>query len=310
MALFQSWRGPILAMICALSPLGAAQAADEIHWTFTGQTSITVDWRGTAVEDFVRYGTAPAVYTDIVMAATPWPLPFSSPGPFWEARLTGLLEDTLYYYSVADGPEHTFRTPPLRGDTNFTIFAEGDIGSTLSYQRVAGVQNLIAAGLPHFVLVVGDLTYGNERGQAAVDQHFNDVMAWSEDAAYMPAWGNHEWTHEVDDDLRNYKGRFDFPNPQTSPISPLISCCGEDWYWFDYGNVRFVSYPEPWDWPTTWTDWRVKAEILIDEAEAAPDIDFVVTFGHRPAYTSGPRACPPNLDHVLYGFRGSVSLYG
>ena len=62
----------------------------------------------------------------------------------------------------------------------------------------------------------------------------------------MPAWGNHEWDIPATDDLRNYKGRFDLPNPQTSPGSPAVSCCGEDWYWFDYGNVRFIAYPEPW----------------------------------------------------------------
>lgn len=34
----------------------------------------------------------------------------------------------------------------------------------------------------------GDLTYADPFGQASVDQHFNDVMAWSMQAAYMPAW--------------------------------------------------------------------------------------------------------------------------
>jgi hypothetical protein len=143
-----------------------------------------------------------------------------------------------------------------RGGANFTIFAEADIGDSVSNAPMAGVQDLIAAGLPRFVLVAGDLTHGNKNGQAAVDRHFNDVMAWSEDAAYMPGWGIHEWTYEVDDDLRNYKGRFDFPNPRTSPMAPATGCCGEDWYWFDYGNVRFINYPEPWNGTATWTAWR------------------------------------------------------
>ena len=103
--------------------------------------------------------------------------------------------------------------------------------------------DLIAAGAPSFVLVSGDLSYGDSKGADAVDQHFIDVMAWSQDAAYLPAWGNHDWG-SANDDLRNYKGRFDFPNSQTSPGSPAISCCGEDWFWFDYGNVRFIAGPE------------------------------------------------------------------
>src|SRR6266568_5894660 len=99
-------------------------------------------------------------------------------------------------------------------------------------------------GSPAFALLVGDLTYANETSQADVDQHFNDVMVWCLDAAYMPAWGNHEWDTPTNDDLRNYKGRFDFPNPQTSADAPSPPGPSEDWYWFDYGNVRFIAYPE------------------------------------------------------------------
>jgi len=111
----------------------------------------------------------------------------------------------------------------------------------------------------------------------------------------MPAWGNHEW--EPTDDLRNYKGRFDLPNPQTSPGSPAISCCGEDWYWFDYGNVRFIAYPEPW--PGAWADWLPRARALMDSAQADPKITFIVTFGHRPAYSSGHHPGSPTLKSYL-----------
>src|SRR6185503_5271408 len=136
---------------------------------------------------------------------------------------------------IGTGPEGTFRTPPAPGASGFTAYLEADIGTSLNYPNTMPVvQQLIANGAPAFVLAAGDLTYGNSHGQTRVDQHFNDVMVWSTRSAYMPAWGNHEW--EPTDDLRNYKGRFDLPNPQTSPGSPAISCCGEDWYWFDYGN--------------------------------------------------------------------------
>src|SRR4029079_1275589 len=103
---------------------------------------------------------------------------------------------------------------------------------------------LIGVDSPDLVLMLGDLTYGNAHGQSHVDQHFNDVMAWSQDVPYMPIWGNHEY--DPGDDFRNYKGRFDLPNPQTSPGAPSMGCCGEDWYWFDYGNARFIAYPEPY----------------------------------------------------------------
>jgi len=101
--------------LLALGMLGLARAAlsaDEIHWTITGQTSVTFDWRG--AESTIAYGLTPS-YGQIATAVTPAPLPFSSVGPFWEARLGGLQENTLYHYSIGTGPDHTFRTPPPRG---------------------------------------------------------------------------------------------------------------------------------------------------------------------------------------------------
>ena len=302
-------RGLVPALLALVLFIQSSPAADEIHWTFTGQTSVTIDWRGLTDEDYVFYGTSPGIFTDVVTAVAPEPLPFSSPGPFWEAKLTGLAEDTLYYYSVAGGPEHTFRTPPPRGNSTFTVYAEADVGDAVNYPRMGLVQDLIAAGNPHFVLVAGDLSYGDIHGQAAVDQHFNDVMVWSQDAAYMPTWGNHEWNAPANDDLRNYKGRFDFPNPQTSPNAPPAGCCGEDWYWFDYGNVRFISYPDVWDYSVGWSNWAPQADVLMAEAEADPDIDFIVTHGHRPAYSSGHQEGLDLLRGILDNLGASYGKY-
>src|SRR5438093_123757 len=259
--------------------------ADEIHWTVTGRPSVTVDWRGSAT--VVRYGLTSA-HDRRDPAQAPSIVPFSSSGPFWEASITGLQEDTVYHYSVGGGSDHTFKTPPPRGSAGFTVYAEGDIGSSRSYPAVAPIQALIAAGRPNFVLALGDLTYANANGEADVDQHFNDVMVWSQDAAYEVVWGNHEWDGPTDN-LKNYKGRFDFANPQTDPASPSVSCCGEDWHWFDYGNTRFIAYPEPWDNYGHWFSLmsNTSGTGIMDQAQADPNIRFIVTFGHRPAWSTG-----------------------
>ena len=60
-----------------------ARSADEIHWTFTGPTSVTVDWRGS--ESTIRYGLTTG-YGSTATAQAPSPLPFSSSGPFQEAK--------------------------------------------------------------------------------------------------------------------------------------------------------------------------------------------------------------------------------
>jgi hypothetical protein len=299
---------PLLLLVAAIclaplvAPRAAWSAADEIHWTLTGTTSVTFDWRGT--DATMRYGLTSA-YGSTATGVTPSPLPFSSSGPFWDARLTGLLPNTQYHYSIAGGPDHTFHTIPAVA-ASFTVCVEGDVGATADYSRVTPVQALIAAAAPSFVLVAGDMTYGNANGQAAVDNHFNDVMVWSQDAAYMPAWGNHEWDSSTDD-LRNYKGRFDLPNPQTSPGAPSAGCCGEDWYWFDYGQVRFIAYPEPYS--GAWSDWNTKMSALMDAAQSNPAIRFVVTYGHRPAYSSGWHAGDATLAGYMNTLGASHSKY-
>jgi PKD repeat protein len=140
-----------------------------------------------------------------------------------------------------------------------------------------------------------------------VDQHFNDVMAWSEAAPYMPAWGNHEWEAN-NDDLRNYKGRFAIPNPAASPGAPSLGCCGEDWGWFDAGGVRFIAYPEPYS-EVTWTDWKSKADPIMAAAQSNPGIRYVVTFGHRPAYSSGAHPGSATLAGILNGLGDKYSKY-
>jgi hypothetical protein len=278
---------------------------DEVHWTITGSNSVSIDWRGPS--NTISYGTTTG-YGQTVTGSAPSPAPFSSPGPFWEARLTNLQPDTTYHYSIGTGADHTFKTAPVKGSSGFTVDVIGDIGSTGSYPNVGAVQSIIAADEPGVLIAVGDLTYGNPFGQNVVDRHFNDVQVWSlNSTAYMPAWGNHEWDDERYDNLKNYKGRFDLPNPQTSPGSPATSCCGEDWYYFDYGNTRFIAYPEPWS--GAWSDWNTRARSLMDEAQADPAIRFIVTYGHRPAYSSGYHSGETALQNYLGALGATHSKY-
>ena len=281
-----------------------AFAADEIHWTITGQDSVTFDWRGTALENSIGYGLSPGAYTQIT-AQSPDPVPSSSQGPFWEAKLTGLKENTRYYYSIGNGPERTFHTAPYRGSSDFTIYAQGNIGDTSSYFNMGVIQDLIANDQPAFVIGLGDLTLGSNNGKAAVDQHFNDVMAWSKEAAYMPVWGDLDWSGSSTDSFNNYKGRFDVPNSQTSPGSPLAG--GKDWYWFDYGNTRFITLPEPWS--GAWSAWNTKADALMAQAQADPDIKYIVTFAHQPAYSSGHYTGSATLRGMLDTLGDTHSKY-
>ena len=177
-ALGEPDRTPDVRLI-TVTPAPVGQAPDEVHYTMTSQTSVTFDWRG--FDNTIRYGPTSA-YGSTVTGVTPNPIPFSSPGPFWEARIPGLLENTTYHYSIGSGGDHTFHTPMPLGASGFKVYAEGDVGDSAHWSRMATMQNHIAADPPAFTLVLGDLAYGNINAFKAVDAHFNDVMKWSQDA--------------------------------------------------------------------------------------------------------------------------------
>jgi PKD repeat protein len=292
-----------LVVLLPASVQAMAGTADEIHYTFTGPTSVSFDWRGTATD--IRFGPT-TTYGSTVTSHAPTPLPFSSPGPFQEADLTGLAAGITYHYSIGGGPDATFTTAPTG---TYRFDAVGDIGDSVNFPNVGTTMNEIAADNPAFVLMIGDLTYSEPDGQAAVDQHFNDVMVWSGNAAYMPAWGNHEWEDSSQDDLRNYKGRLQLPNPQSALGSPAPGCCGSDWSWFDAGGVRFISYPEPYSGSATWSDWQTKVDPIMTAAQADPAVHFIVTFGHRPAYSTGFHPGDASLATILDSLGAKYSKY-
>jgi calcineurin-like phosphoesterase family protein len=278
----------------------SAGPATELHYAYAGPTSVTFDWKGTARS--LRYGPTTR-YGSVVRARPPSIAPFSSKGSFWQATISGLRPGKRYRYSI--GPvRSTFSTPPVR---RFRFDVEADVGASSDFDTVGTTQKQIAADKPAFVIVAGDLTYGNDNGQQAVGRHFNDVMAWSRRAAYMAAWGNHEWDDSTDD-LRNYKGRLRIPHAQASPDAPRKGCCGADWGWFDAGGVRFISYPEPYT-DAAWINWHGKAARVMAAAQRNPRIHFVVTFGHRPAYSTGYHPGDKLLASIMNALGDRYSKY-
>jgi hypothetical protein len=289
-------------------PASPAEDESEVHFSFTGPTSVTFEWRGTGRS--IRIWSKDAPPREIE-AHEPKPQPFSTPGPWKEATVTGLAPGTEYGYEIGR-PRFPvpafFRTPPVRGTAGFTFVAVAGMGASIDYPEVKELHRLIALEDPAFVLALGDLTFADIRSQASIDAHFDDVMAWSRKAAYLPVWGEHEWRTPTRDDLRNYKGRFALPNGMASAGAPAAGCCGDDWFWLDYGNARFISYPEPYT-DATWDDWAAKAAPLFDAAERDPQLAFVVTVGHRTAFSSGPDSGDVRLRRMLDGFGARSRKY-
>ena len=278
----------ILQGSSSLEPLPWEDTADQIHFSIISNTAVTFDWVGTA--DHIRYGIDSIDLDSIIYAEHPEFLPVNSPwvsdsGPYWEAKLIDLNVDTVYYYRIGNnGDIHRFRTPPAPGKADFRVCSTSDMHESSS--ECVAMFHQMAALEPSIVITTGDLTGAGPAGQQEVGQRFHDAMAWSLNAAWMPVIGNHDWEYTDEDDLRTYKGRFDIPNQQTSTSSPAVSCCGEDWGWFDYGNTRFISRPERWNSSTTWQDWGQDVKVVFNDAQNNPAIRFIVTMGHQSPYTS------------------------
>src|SRR5947209_3998133 len=105
----------VWSVFVRVSPGFADVPVDEVHYTFAGPTSVTLDWRGTAQD--VQYGLSTAYGSTATGTAPAW-TPTSSPGPFWQAQLAGLAAGATYHYSIGGGADHTFHTPPT-GDFRF-----------------------------------------------------------------------------------------------------------------------------------------------------------------------------------------------
>ena len=313
-------RGSLLLVLAALP--GIAQGAEGVHWTILGPNSVAFYWRGPETTIYFQ-GAGPYVWR--VIAHTPDPSPEPVGEDHREAILQWLLPNTLYRYRIGDGPEHTFRTPPKPGTSGFWFAAQADIGSSAVYSTITATQEQIAADeptvpgedRPRFVLAVGDLTYGDQRSALDVPTHFNDVQAWSLDAAYMPSWGNHEWqclssfSCNRPDNLNNYEGRFVLPNTQS--ISGASTAMGngpaDDWGWFDYGNTRFISMPAL-DMPGARAEWSSAVAPIMAEAQASPRLVFIVVYGHFPAWSTGSdHGDDPSLQADLVSLRTSFPKF-
>ncbi|HET8670215.1 MAG TPA: fibronectin type III domain-containing protein [Candidatus Saccharimonadales bacterium] len=285
--------------------------ADEIHFAY-GDTdnSVVFNWRGT--ENTIYYGLTSTYGQQVT--ANPSPItPWDIQGPFWEAHLEGLATDTTYHYKIGEtGTDKTFRTKPT-GD--FTWVDIGDTKSSYCAPWMPAQHALIAAQNPHFVTHGGDIGLLNECGIPSTHSYYTDQEAWSHSAAFQPAWGNHEYGNPTPDappgtprdSLANYKGRSWITNAQTVPVdtptrisnpgcgeesgSTVNLCLGRDWGYFTAGRVLFISYPE--NWTSGWTDWQTKAGNIMAVGQANSNIDFIVTYGHRPPYTSSGEG--PNL---------------
>jgi hypothetical protein len=243
-------------------------------------------------------------------------------------QLTGLTTGTVYHYKIgASGLDHTFKTAPS-GDFTWTDI--GDTGTTF-YDPVTPakcnktwmtqVWQQVTAESPDMITHGGDITYANDCGVGAVHRFWQDIAPIATQRPMEFALGNHEYGTADSaappgtprDSNANYKGRIFMPNPQTTAADTATAtshpgcppaagttgngCRGTDWGSFKVGHVFFISYPEPET--NGYPSWQTKADALMSAAQADPTVSFIVTYGHRPAYSSAPSQVAPALQTAI-----------
>lgn len=316
----------------------AGDTVDEIHVSYGDDSSqMWVYWHGN--ETVLNYGLDSS-YGQTATAAPGAITPIDMAGPFEQVKLTGLTPGTTYHYKIgANGDDHTFMTAPT-GD--FTWVDIGDTGSsyydptaqaTCNKSWMPSVWQQIAAEQPAVVTHGGDISYQNECGRPSINRLFNDIAPVATQAPIEFSWGNHEFGKKTanapadtlsTDSMANYKGRYNMANAQkmaidnTTRISPpgcpsptnakVNGCAGDDWGYFVAGHALFISYPEPWS--DNYAEWKTKADALMAQGEADPNIFFVITYGHRPAYTSSTSSMNTELQAAVNALGDKYSPSG
>jgi hypothetical protein len=285
-------------------------------------TSIYVVWRTEQrIEPVVRFGrnlndlnrqangtniiTRVALGTnkhEVRLLTNRWPdivklpkLHSATPGTFqYEALVSGLAPDTLYYYAVFDGeyplterdPSYQFRTHPLAGTPRPARFwAVGDSGTGREKQHHVHTAMLNFTAQDKrpidFCLHLGDMAYSRGRDPEFQTRFFEMYDVTLRNKVCWPTFGNHEGvTSRGTNGVGPYFDAYVCPtNGQAGGVPSGL----ESFYSFDFGRIHFISLNshdvdrKPTGAMAKW----LKRDL--DRTKA----DWLVAYFHHPPYSKG-----------------------
>jgi hypothetical protein len=222
----------------------ASGAVTNVHTTFADdpKTEIWASWRGESSS--VQYGTTTSYGQSAVGASKA-----SGGGTQHNAKLTGLMPGTTYYYRCGDDTtgNGSFRTAPS-GNAPFSFYVPGDIQGDYNVESSwISATRFIEGKNVSFWLPVGDITsYG--RDPVCWDNFYLGGKALIPKSVMAPMIGNHELYcgHPCDPTSSGFTDKwiatawptiyFDqFPLPDNG-----IDSYKGAWYSFEYGDALFV----------------------------------------------------------------------
>ena len=212
----------------------------------------------------------------------------------YEAQVTGLEADTIYYYAIFDGdqrltpadPSYRFRTHPKPGTLRPAYFwVVGDSGTGGSAQAkvrdaMLAYNKSKALNLDLYVHV-GDMAYGSGTDKEFSERFFRMYEPTLRNTVCWAAMGNHEGnTSKGENGVGPFYDAFVCPSAAESGGLPSGK---EAYYSFDYGKVHFIAL-DSHDLdrrPTGAMAQWLKADLEKTNA------DWLVCFFHHPPYTKG-----------------------
>jgi acid phosphatase type 7 len=314
-----------------ISPAGPARISRGPYPQAASADSMHMIWRvRQKTQPAVRYGLSPSELTsstkdsDIKIRRLPseWkhsgdvkPL-HSAPAETrqYEAHITGLKPDTLYYYAVYDGesrltPEsadYSFRTLPTPGtERPLLLWVVGDSGTGNKVQ--AKVHTAFRDWLTRekrtvdAYIHVGDMAYNSGMDSEFQGYFFQTYADTLRNTVCWPAFGNHEG--------RTSKGAtatgpyFDAYITPTAGESGGVPSGTEGYYSFDYGRVHFISLNS---YDISRSPDGAMAQWLKADLEKAKG-DWIIAFFHHPPYTKGSHdSDDPKKDKELIEMRENI----
>lgn len=236
-----------------------------------------------------------------------------------EKRLTNLLANTQYFYSIGttsgsvlqNTADNYFYTPPAAGTTKTTrMWAIGDFGSGNARQNSVkeGFKTFAGNNYVDMWLWLGDNAYsitGTRDGRDSVYQlNVFDIYGPDRFMRQTPIYatpGNHDYYNT---EARRVDHAIDYFNI-VSNFRGGPSADKEEYYSFNHGNIHIVSLDsygyeggvagpifDPNGVQMTW----LKADLAA--AQSNPAIAWIVVYMHHPPYTKGTHSSDNDFPGV------------
>lgn len=269
-------------------------------------TSVVIRWRTSApTSSVVFYGREPAFLYQLAGDLTET--------TDHSVTLTGLLPDSLYYYSVgtlfqalAEGDSFHFRTTPVSGTPRKTrIWAIGDSGTLgLDLKEHArqvrdAYNNYPGSGNTDIWLALGDNAYFAGEDSEYQTQFFNLYTNVLPNTILWTTIGNHEtYAQSRPGGTFPYFDIFTLPTRGEAGGEPSGT---ENYYSFDYGTIHFVCLDSEL---SIFAPTREPMLKWLTADLASNTNQWLIAFWHSPPYSKGSH--DSDEEYTLFWMRQYV----